>query len=86
MAGRRDVPGWTEPIYRGMNESAQFLGVPFVFGALLVLVALFCLLVMWQLVIVCAVVYGIVALACQVEPQFLTILKRHLRYHRFYEG
>jgi hypothetical protein len=69
-----------------MQEQATFLGVPFVFGAILAIVSLICLLWWYPLLVVCAVVYGLAAAAAAVEPQFLRILWQHVTYARYYEG
>lgn len=80
------VPGWSQPVYKGMQEGAQLFGVPFLFGAILALIALGCLLWYWPLLIVCAVLYGLARLGTALEPRWLDIMKRHLRYARHYEG
>jgi type IV secretory pathway TrbD component len=86
MDGREAVPGWEAPVYEGMQEQATFAGVPFVFGAILAIVSLVCLLWYYPLLVVCGVVYGLAAAATAIEPQCLRILWNHVTYARYYEG
>jgi type IV secretory pathway TrbD component len=86
MGGPEPVPGWEAPVYEGMQEHATFAGVPFVFGAILAIITLGCLLWYYPLLVVCAVVYGLAAAATAIEPQFLRILWNNVTYASYYEG
>lgn len=80
-------PGWSQPVYTGMRESATFYGVPFVFGALLAITMLFCLLWYYPLIPVGLLLWGVVALGTTLlGASWLTLLWRHYAYCRHYEG
>lgn len=86
LTAHEPPPGWSQPVYQGMKEGAQFLGVPFVFGALLALGMLFCLLWYYPLIPVGLVVWGIVAIGTAIDRHWVLLLLRACLYHRHYEG
>ena len=86
MAYKEPVPGWTQPVYKGMKEGALLWGVPFLFGAMLLMTALVFLLWYWPVVPVIGGLFGIAAIGTAIEPRWKDILKRHLFHRHHYEG